>query len=323
MVLKPSEIAPFDAMIFAEVLHEAGVPPGVFNLVNGDGPTVGAALSAHPDIDMVSFTGSTRAGVAVAKNAAPTVKRVAQELGGKSANIILDDADFAKRVGRRAAHVRTPGQSCNAPTRMLVPSTMDEAAEIAGGGRERRWRPDERAPHRPGGLEQAVAEDPGPDPEGHRRGRDLVAGGTGRPDGLERGYYVKPTVFSHVDNDMTIAREEIFGPVLSIIPYDDDDDAVESPTTRPTACPATCLRRPRSVPGRCARLRTGMVHINGAPLDRRRRSAATSSRATGANGGPTESRNFSNGSRSTATGPHKALPLQRKHHDSPSATCAD
>jgi len=273
MVLKPSEIAPFDAMIFAEILDAAGVPRGVFNLVNGDGPSVGVALSGHPDVDMVSFTGSTRAGVSVAQTAAPTVKRVAQELGGKSANIILDDADFDREVSLGAANCfSNSGQSCNAPTRMLVPrDRLDDAAEIA--------------------AKRAASTTPG-DPEGEKtrmgpvvseaqwnkiqtliqagidEGATLAAGGTGRPDGLETGYYVQPTVFSDVTNNMTIAREEVFGPVLSIIPYDTEDDAIDIANDTPYGLSgyvsSANLERARSV---AARLQTGMVHINNAALD--------------------------------------------------------
>jgi len=273
MVLKPSEIAPFDAMLFAEILHEAGVPAGVFNLINGDGPTVGAALSGHPDIAMVSFTGSTRAGVAVAQNAAPTVKRVAQELGGKSANIVLDDADFEKSIGRGAsACFENSGQSCNAPTRMLVPKErIAEAAAIAG----------KRADSTRAGDPQAEDTRIGPVvselqwnkiqgliQRGIDEGATLVAGGTGRPDDLEKGYYVRPTVFSDVNNDMTIAREEIFGPVLSIIPYTDEDEAVRIANDTPYGLSGYVssgdLDRARAI---AARLRTGMVHINNASLD--------------------------------------------------------
>jgi aldehyde dehydrogenase (NAD+) len=273
MVLKPSEIAPFDAMIFAEILDEAGVPAGVFNLVNGDGPTVGAALSAHPGIAMVSFTGSTRAGIDVARKAAPGVKRVAQELGGKSANILLDDADFSKAVTRGAAMCfHNTGQSCNAPTRMLVPAErLDEAAAIAA----------ERARSTIVGDPRDENTDIGPVVSqlqwdkiqgliqtGIDEGATLAAGGPGQPDGLEKGYYVKPTVFSGVDNSMTIAREEIFGPVLSIIPYSDDDDAVrianDSPYGLSGYVSSANPERARSV---AKRLRTGMVHINYAPLD--------------------------------------------------------
>ncbi len=273
MVLKPSEIAPFDAMIFAEILHEAQVPAGVFNLVNGDGPTVGAALSGHPDIAMVSFTGSTRAGVAVAQNAAPSVKRVAQELGGKSANIILDDADLQKSVSKGAANCfENTGQSCNAPTRMLVPrDKIDEAAEVAKARAESTVVGDPRADGTQVGplvskqqwdKVQALIQ------AGLDEGATLVTGGTGHPEGLSKGYYVKPTVFSDVNNDMTIAREEIFGPVLSIIPYDDDDDAIRIANATPYGLSgyvsSSDIERARRV---ARRLRTGMVHINGAPLD--------------------------------------------------------
>jgi aldehyde dehydrogenase (NAD+) len=273
MVLKPSEIAPFDAMIFAEILDAAGVPAGVFNLVNGDGPGVGTALSQHPDVTMVSFTGSTRAGVAVAQNAAPTVKRVAQELGGKSANILLDDADFDKavRAGAEECFDNT-GQSCNAPTRMLVPrDRMDEAAAIAADVANTIHVGDPRGDDVEVGplvsaqqwqKVQALIQ------KGIDEGATLAAGGTGRPEGLSKGYYARPTVFSGVWNDMTIAREEIFGPVLSIIPYDDEDQAVEIANDTPYGLSgfvsSGSLERARRV---AARLRTGMVHINGASLD--------------------------------------------------------
>jgi aldehyde dehydrogenase (NAD+) len=273
MVLKPSELAPFDAMIFAEILHEAGVPPGVFNLVNGDGPTVGAALAAHPDIAMVSFTGSTRAGIAVAQNAAPTVKRVAQELGGKSANIILDDADFEKAVARgTSACFDNAGQSCNAPTRMLVPrERLAEAAAIAAARAESTVPGDPRDENTRIGpvvseaqwrrVQEYIR-------KGIEEGATLVAGGPGRPPGLERGWFVRPTVFSDVTNDMTIAREEIFGPVLSIIPYDDEEDAIRIANDTPYGLSgyvsSSDLERALRV---ASRLRTGMVHLNGAPLD--------------------------------------------------------
>jgi aldehyde dehydrogenase (NAD+) len=273
MVLKPSEIAPFDAMIFAEVLDAAGVPAGVFNLVNGDGPGVGTALSTHPDVAMVSFTGSTRAGVAVAQNAAPSVKRVAQELGGKSANILLDDADFGKAVREGAEECfDNTGQSCNAPTRMLVPrGRMNEAASIAaevantirvgdprGEGIEVGPLVSEQQWHKVQDLIQ----------KGIDEGATLAAGGAGRPQGLTKGYYARPTVFSNVSNSMTIAREEIFGPVLSIMPYDDEDDAVEIANDTPYGLSgyvsSGSLERARGI---AARLQTGMVHINGAHLD--------------------------------------------------------
>jgi len=273
MVLKPSEIAPFDAMIFAEILHDAGVPAGVFNLVNGDGPTVGAALSGHPDVAMVSFTGSTRAGVAVAQNAAPTVKRVAQELGGKSANIILDDADFDKAVARGAANCfDNTGQSCNAPTRMLVPKArLAEAAEIAGKRAESTTPGDPQGENtRMGPVVSEMQWNKIQDliQKGIDEGATLVTGGTGRPDGLDKGYYVKPTVFSDANNDMIIAREEIFGPVLTIIPYENEDEAVRIANDTPYGLSGYVssgdLPRARAV---AAKLRAGMVHINDASLD--------------------------------------------------------
>jgi aldehyde dehydrogenase (NAD+) len=273
MVLKPSEIAPFDAIIFAEILDEAGVPAGVFNLVNGDGPGVGSAISAHPDIAMVSFTGSTRAGVAVAQNAAPTVKRVAQELGGKSANIILDDEDFEKSVAEGAdAMFENTGQSCDAPSRMLVPKArIDEAAEIAAGvaraikvGDPR----DEDVDVGPAVSETQWHKIQDLIQKGIDEGATLAVGGTGKPEGLETGYFVKPTVFSDVSNEMTIAREEIFGPVLSIIPYADEDEAVRIANDTPYGLSgyvsSTDLDKARKI---ASRMRTGMVHINGAWLD--------------------------------------------------------
>jgi aldehyde dehydrogenase (NAD+) len=273
MVLKPSEIAPFDAMIFAEVLDAAGVPAGVFNLVNGDGPGVGTALSQHPDVAMVSFTGSTRAGVAVAQNAAPTVKRVAQELGGKSANILLDDADFGKAVREGAAECfDNTGQSCNAPTRMLVPrDRMDEAASIAADVATTLRVGDPRTEDTEVGplvSEQQWKKVQDLIGKGIEEGATLAAGGTGRPEGLERGWYARPTVFANVSNDMTIAREEIFGPVLSIIPYDDEDEAVAIANDTPYGLSgyvsSGSLDRARRI---AARLQTGMVHINSAHLD--------------------------------------------------------
>ncbi len=273
MVLKPSEVAPFDAMIFAEILDEAGVPDGVFNLVNGDGPGVGTALSQHPDVAMVSFTGSTRAGIEVARNAAPTVKRVAQELGGKSANIILDDADFEKAVAKgTGAMFENTGQSCDAPSRMLVPrERLAEAAGIAARVAEatRVGNPrDEGVQVGPVVSKQQWQKIQDLIQAGIDEGAELVTGGTGRPQGLETGYFVKPTVFSNVTNAMTIAREEIFGPVLSIIPFDDEDDAVrianETPYGLSGYVSSSSLERARRV---ASRMRTGMVHINGAPLD--------------------------------------------------------
>ena len=273
MILKPSEIAPFNAILFAEILDAAGVPAGVFNLVNGDGPTVGTALSSHPDIDMVSFTGSTRAGIEVARNAAPTVKRVAQELGGKSANILLDDADFREAIARDVSWLCTnSGQSCIAPSRMLVPeSRMGEAAAIAKEAAERVKVGDPNAPdtamgpvvselqfNRVQDLIQA----------GIDGGAKLVTGGTGRPDGLDVGYYVKPTVFSHVDNNMQIAQQEIFGPVLSLIGYADEEDAVRIANDTMYGLSSYIssgdLEHARAV---ARRVRAGNVYLNGAPPD--------------------------------------------------------
>src|ERR1700752_1993432 len=231
MVLKPSEVAPYSAYIFTEILDAAGVPAGVYNLVNGDGPGVGAALSSHPDIDMVSFTGSTRAGVDVARNAAPTVKRVTQELGGKSPNIVLDDEDFAKSVAAGVSvMMMNSGQSCNAPSRMLVPnSRMDEAIAVARetAGGVKVGDPNDTSAIGPVASKAQFDKIQGLLQKGIDEGATLVVGGTGRPDGLDAGYYVKPTVFAHVTNEMTIAREEIFGPVLSILGYDNVEQARE------------------------------------------------------------------------------------------------
>ncbi len=232
MLLKPSEESPLNAMIFAEVLDAAGVPAGVFNLVNGYGPVVGEAMSRHPGIDMMSFTGSTRGGIAVAKAAADTVKRVGQELGGKSANVILDDADIERAVADGVAYMMdNSGQSCNAPTRMLVPnSKMQVAIDAARAAAERIGVGD---PAEPGGHIGPVVNQIQFDKiqnliqRGIDEGATLVTGGTGRPEQLSAGYYVRPTVFANVNNDMTIAREEIFGPVLVIIGYDDEDEAIE------------------------------------------------------------------------------------------------
>ena len=231
VILKPSEIAPLSAMIIAEIMHESKIPAGMFNLVNGLGNIVGEAMSAHKDIDMMSFTGSTRGGVAVATASAATVKRVSQELGGKSANIILDDDSFTKSITNGVTHVMSnTGQSCNAPTRMLVPrSRHDEALDIAKKSVEniKVGKPDD------------INTDLGPlvsitqynkvqnlIEKGIEEGAQLVSGGKGKPDGFEKGYYVKPTIFGNVSNNMIIAKEEIFGPVLSIIPYDDIEHAV-------------------------------------------------------------------------------------------------
>ena len=231
MVLKPSEVAPYSGQIFTEVIHAAGLPAGVYNMVFGDGPGVGVALSSHPGIDMVSFTGSTRAGIEVARNAAPTVKRVAQELGGKSPNIVLDDDAFTQSVASGVVvMMMNSGQSCNAPSRMLVPrARMDEAIAVAGAAAVGVTVGDLSDPAAIGPVASRVQFDKVQNliQKGIDEGATLVAGGTGRPDGLDTGYYVRPTVFANVDNDMTIAREEIFGPVLCILPYDDLDQAVQ------------------------------------------------------------------------------------------------
>jgi aldehyde dehydrogenase (NAD+) len=273
MVLKPSEIAPLSAYLFAQILHEAGVPAGVFNLVNGDGPTVGAALAAHPDVEMVSFTGSTRGGVAVALSAAPTVKRVMQELGGKSANILLDDADLEAAVKEGVqACFRNTGQSCDAPTRMLVPrARMDEAAAAAGQAADSIKVGDPFAADTAMGPLASQAQFDKVRrliQAGIEEGATLLAGGLGRPDGLTKGYFVKPTVFSNVRNDMKIAREEIFGPVLCILPYEDEDDGVRIANDTPYGLAAYVTSRDLDHARRIAkRIRAGNVHINGARVD--------------------------------------------------------
>jgi aldehyde dehydrogenase (NAD+) len=271
MVLKPSEIAPFNAILFAEVLAAAGVPRGVFNLVNGDGPTVGAAISAHPLVDMVSFTGSTRAGIDVAAKAAPTVKRVHQELGGKSPNIVLETADMAAAVG---GSVRTmmmnSGQSCNAPSRMFVPrARMEEAKAIAKATAEGMTVGDPTGNSVLGPVVSKAQFDKiqGLIETGIAEGATVVTGGPGRPDGLERGYYVRPTVFADVTNDMTIAREEIFGPVLAMLVYDDLEAAIEEGNDTPYGL-AAYVQGPEAEARRVAlRLRAGQVTLNGAGPD--------------------------------------------------------
>jgi aldehyde dehydrogenase (NAD+) len=272
MVLKPTEIAPLNAIILAEIFHAAGVPKGVFNLVNGDGPTVGQAIASHPGIDMVSFTGSTRAGIEVARAAAPTVKRVTQELGGKSPNIILDDADLAKAVsGGVMGCAMNSGQSCNAPTRMLVPARLhDQAVAIAKATAEQITVGD------PFGASSRI----GPVvsemqwnkiqrliQKGIDEGATLVIGGPGRPEGLEQGWYVRPTIFANVKNDMTIAREEIFGPVLSILPYEDEEDAIRIANDTVYGLSAYVSGEPERAKRVAARLRAGNVHLNGAGAD--------------------------------------------------------
>ncbi|HMN43618.1 MAG TPA: aldehyde dehydrogenase family protein [Povalibacter sp.] len=230
VILKPSEVSPYSGQIFAEIMHAAGTPAGVFNLIQGDGPNVGVPMSVHPDIDMISFTGSTRAGVEIAKNAAATVKRVAQELGGKSPNIVLDDSAFAANVaGGVASMMGNSGQTCSAPSRMLVPKArMEEAIRIA---REAAAQVTVGDPKGNFAIGPVVSKNQFEKIQslirkGIEEGATLVAGGPGRPDGLSKGYFVKPTVFGNVKNEMTIAREEIFGPVLTILGYDDIDDAI-------------------------------------------------------------------------------------------------
>ena len=270
MVLKPSEVAPLAAYLFAQVMHEAGVPAGVFNLVNGDGPTVGTALSGHPDVDMLSFTGSTRAGSLVAQNAAPTVKRVTQELGGKSPNIILEDADLEKAVtgGVMSMYTNT-GQSCNAPSRMLVPrAKLAEAEAIAAKVTAAVKVGDPKAEGTTMGPVvsevqfnriQALIN------KGIEEGAKVVTGGPGRPDDLAKGYFIRPTIFSEANNQMTIAREEIFGPVLTMIPYDSEEEAIAIANDTPYGLAGYVqsgdIDHARSV---AARIRAGNVHINGA-----------------------------------------------------------
>ncbi|GAB93921.1 aldehyde dehydrogenase family protein [Gordonia rhizosphera] len=272
MILKPSEVAPFSAAIVAEIFDAAGVPAGVFNLVNGDGPGVGTALATHPGIDMVSFTGSTRAGIEVAKNAAPTVKRVAQELGGKSPNIILDDEDFAKNVaGGVAAMMMNSGQSCNAPTRMLVPaSRMDEAAEAALSVAPTLTVGDPTSSVRMGPVvsEAQFTKIQGLIERGIAEGAKPVFGGPGRPDDLPTGYYVRPTVFRDVTNDMEIARTEIFGPVLVMIGYDSLDDAIEIANDTDYGLAGYVSGKDvDAVRDVGSRIRAGSISLNGAQLD--------------------------------------------------------
>ena len=270
MVLKPSEYSPFSAVIWAKVMHEAGVPAGVFNLINGDGPNVGAPLSSHREVDMVSFTGSTRAGTEVAKNAAASVKRVHQELGGKSPNVLLDDADFERAVKQSVLHVfQNSGQSCNAPTRMLVPAAkLAEVEAIAKRVAESVITGDPASEKTNlGPVVSKVQFDrvEGYIAKGIAEGAKVVIGGSGRPDGLTKGYFVKPTIFSNVRNDMTIAREEIFGPVLCILPYESEEQAVQIANDTPYGLAAYVWSqdnlRARRVGGR---IRAGQVTLNGA-----------------------------------------------------------
>ena len=269
VVLKPSEIAPMSAMLFAEFVHEAGVPAGVFNLVNGEGTVVGEAISNHLDVDMMSFTGSTRAGIAVSRAAAATVKRVSLELGGKSPNLVFADSDLPAAIQRGVAQCfENSGQSCNAPTRMLVErSVYDQAVTLAKASAETITVADPRKDGNHIGpvvseLQfnkiQALIQ------KGIDEGAQLVHGGTGRPEGFDRGYYVRPTIFAGVNNEMTVAREEIFGPVLTMIPFDSEEDAVRIANDTPyglsgyiqTGDPERAKRVSR-------RIRAGMIQVNG------------------------------------------------------------
>ena len=269
-ILKPSEIAPLSAVVFAEMIDEAGFPAGTFNMIQGDGLSVGEAMSNHPDIDMMSFTGSTRAGSAVQKSSANGVKRVALELGGKSPNIVFEAANIEKAIKSGIIHcMNNAGQSCNAPTRMLVQrSVYDQALEIAKTMAEKIKVDHSNKEGRhigpviselqfnkiQGLIQKAIDE-----------GTNLLAGGTGRPDGFDKGYFVKPTIFSDVTNDMTIAREEVFGPVLAILPFDTEEEAIEIANDTPYGLAAYVQTEDKAQANRVARkLRAGMIHINGA-----------------------------------------------------------
>ncbi|UGY08423.1 aldehyde dehydrogenase family protein [Phyllobacterium pellucidum] len=270
-VLKPSEFTPLNAMLYAEMIDEAGFPAGTFNLVNGDGATVGAALSRHRDVDMMSFTGSTRAGIAVSKDAAETVKRVTLELGGKSPNIVFEDADLEDRVaGSVLECFNNSGQSCDAPTRMLVQrSVYDRAVKIAEetGKKARVGNPEEEGEHigplvshvQYGRVQDLIE-------AGIAEGARVVVGGAGKPEGYETGYFVRPTIFADVSNTMRIAREEVFGPVLALIPFDTEEEAIAIANDTPYGLAAYVqtgdAKRAERV---AARLKAGMVHINGGP----------------------------------------------------------
>ena len=270
MVLKPSEIAPLSSIVFSDILHEAGCPSGVFNMVNGDGLGVGTQLSSHPDVDMISFTGSTRAGIAISKAAADTLKRVTLELGGKGANLIFDDADEKAIKNGVLRVMNNSGQSCNAPTRMMVENSIyDKAVTIAtevansisvSSGHETGRHIGPVVSEIQFNKIQNLIE------KGIDEGAKLVAGGPGRPEGLNRGYYIKPTVFADVTPDMTIYREEIFGPVLSIMPFDDEDHAVELANDTNYGLTNYVQSEDDAKRNRVARrLRSGMVEMNGLP----------------------------------------------------------
>lgn len=273
MVLKPSEIAPISGYLFTEIMHQAGFPAGVYNMVNGDGPNVGAVIAGHPDVDMISFTGSTRAGILVAQAAAPTVKRVTQELGGKSPNIIFEDADLQSAVSEGVINMMSnTGQSCNAPSRMLVQSSVyDQAVEIAKKAAESVLvdQPSSEGWHI-GPLSSRVQFDKVQSliEKGISEGAKLIAGGLGRPEGFDSGYFVKPTIFAGVNNQMAIAREEIFGPVLTMIPFDTEEQAIEIANDTPYGLAAyfstSNEERVRRVSGQ---LRAGMVSVNSASQD--------------------------------------------------------
>ncbi len=273
VILKPSEVAPLCGYIFTKIMEEAGVPAGVYNMINGDGPGVGTALSSHPEVDMMSFTGSTRAGALVAQNAAPTVKRVTQELGGKSPNIILDEVDLEAAVTRSTLNMfMNTGQSCNAPSRMLVPADkMDAAAEIAARVANDVVVGDPKAETTTMGpvvSDVQFNKIQGLIQQGIDEGATLVAGGTGLPDGLEKGYYVKPTIFSNVNNEMTIAREEIFGPVMAILPYSSEEEAIAIANDTPYGLAGYIqgdnMEKVRAIAGK---IRAGNINVNGVSGD--------------------------------------------------------
>jgi len=269
VVLKPSEIAPLSGIIFAEILDKAGVPAGVFNLVNGDGPTVGGAMSSHPLVDMVSFTGSTRAGAAVAQNAAPSIKRVSQELGGKSANILLDDVDLETAVKRGVRSIfSNTGQSCNAPTRMLVHESQIEQVEaiaklvaeqvVIGDPQQETTTMGPLVSEVQFNKVQALIQ------AGIDEGAFLVCGGVGKPQGMDKGYFVKPTIFSRSNNQMTIAKEEIFGPVLTIIPYKTDEEAIHIANDSPYGLAGYIQGNdPKRLQAMASKIRAGCIYING------------------------------------------------------------